>query len=75
MNEGRKPTFWGCHRQWLEKNHQFRKDKNSFEKGKVESSTLPPKLEGIDIWERVCNLPKVSESKIYKLPRFKEEHN
>ena len=32
-------------------------------------------MEGIDIWERVCNLPKVSGSKIDKIPGFGEEHN
>ncbi|XP_012838845.1 PREDICTED: uncharacterized protein LOC105959319 [Erythranthe guttata] len=41
LKEGKKPSYFDCHRQFLPMNHPFRKDKKSFRKGSVEKSTAP----------------------------------
>ncbi|XP_012841495.1 PREDICTED: uncharacterized protein LOC105961778 [Erythranthe guttata] len=76
LKEGRKPTFFYCHRQFLPMNHSFRKDKKSFRKGSVEKAMAPARLSSEDVWGKVRNLPKiVGRIGHEKLPGFGENHN
>lgn len=61
LKEGRKPTFFDCHRQFLPFDHSFRKDKKSFYRGKVEKSTPPQRPSGDEVWAQVNHLPKIME--------------
>ncbi|KAL3370947.1 hypothetical protein AABB24_007792 [Solanum stoloniferum] len=70
-----KNTWFDCHRQFLPMDHDFRKIKNAFRKNKVESDPPPPLLTGHQIWERVSQLPKVTEASPSKLPGYGVEHN
>ena len=75
LKHGRKNTWFDCHRQFLPMDHEFRKMKNAFRKNKVESDPPPPLLTGHQIWERVSQLPKVTEASPSRLPGYGVEHN
>ena len=75
LKHGRKNTWFDCHRQFLPMDHEFRKMKNAFRKNKVESDPQPPLLTGHQIWERVSQLPKVTEASPSRLPGYGVEHN
>ena len=61
LKYGRKTSFFDCHRQFLPNNHQFRRNRDSFYKNRVERSKPPPRLSGDEVLHRVQNLPKVVE--------------
>ncbi|WMV15129.1 hypothetical protein MTR67_008514 [Solanum verrucosum] len=75
LKHGRKNTWFDCHRQFLPMDHEFRKMKNAFRKNKVESDPPPPLLTGHQIWERISQLPKVTEASPSRLPGYGVEHN
>ncbi|KAK6791414.1 hypothetical protein RDI58_010495 [Solanum bulbocastanum] len=75
LKHGRKNTWFDCHHQFLPMDHEFRKMKNAFRKNKVESEPPPPLLTGHQIWERVSQLPKVTEASPSRLPGYGVEHN
>ncbi|WMV24332.1 hypothetical protein MTR67_017717 [Solanum verrucosum] len=75
LKHGRKNTWFDCHRQFLPMDHEFRKMKNAFRKNKVESDPPPPLLTGHHIWERISQLPKVTEDSPSRLPGYGAEHN
>ncbi|WMV09922.1 hypothetical protein MTR67_003307 [Solanum verrucosum] len=75
LKNGRKNTWFDCHRQFLPMDHEFRKMKNAFRKNKVESDPPTPLLTGHQIWERVSQLPKVIEASPPRLPGYGVEHN
>ena len=53
LQHGRKVSYFDCHRQFLPRNHPYRRDIPSFKKGIVEISSPRPRLAGDEIWERV----------------------
>ncbi|WMV55162.1 hypothetical protein MTR67_048547 [Solanum verrucosum] len=75
LKNGRKNSWFDCHHQFLPMDHEFRKMKNAFRKNKVESDPPPPLLIGHQIWERVSQLPKVTEASPSRLPGYGVEHN
>ncbi|XP_054813974.1 uncharacterized protein LOC129314536 [Prosopis cineraria] len=76
LKEGRKPSFFDCHRQFLPSENPFRKDRKSFKKGKVEKSSPPRRLSGEGVLEKVCHFPSVMEKiGTNKLSGFGDEHN
>ncbi|WMV29453.1 hypothetical protein MTR67_022838 [Solanum verrucosum] len=75
LKHGIKNTWFDCHRQFLPMDHEFRKMKNAFRKKKVESDPPPPLLTGHQIWERISQLPKVTEALPSRLPGYGVEHN
>ncbi|KAH0724842.1 hypothetical protein KY284_000707 [Solanum tuberosum] len=70
LKHDRKNTWFDCHRQFLPMDHEFRKMKNAFRKNKVESDPPPPLLTGHQIWERISQLPKVTEASPSRLPGY-----
>ncbi|GLU21146.1 hypothetical protein SLE2022_373070 [Rubroshorea leprosula] len=56
LENGRKPCFFYCHRQFLPESHCFRFDQSNFLKGQVELGSPPPRLDGVSMCHRVENL-------------------
>src|SRR4051812_45745973 len=54
-----KPTFFYCHRRFLDESHPFRENKSKFRKGKIELDSPPPTRNGEEIWSRVRNYMKI----------------
>ncbi|GJZ67548.1 hypothetical protein Tco_0630788, partial [Tanacetum coccineum] len=78
LKHGRKTSFFYCHRQFLPMNHPFRRNKDSFTKGRVENDTPPPRLSGLETWRRVHKYPKVTNERYptdKNLPGFGVCHN
>jgi len=57
LKEGKKPSFFDCHRQFLPLVHPFRDDTESFRKGCVDNSRPPPRLSSEEVWAEVRHLP------------------
>nr|GFA67370.1 hypothetical protein [Tanacetum cinerariifolium] len=78
LKHGRKTSFFDCHRQFLLKGHLFRRNKDSFTKGRVENDTPPSRLSGLETWRRVHKYPKVIDERYpigKNLPGFGVCHN
>nr|GEV27796.1 hypothetical protein [Tanacetum cinerariifolium] len=78
LKHGRKTSFFDCHRQFLPKDHPFRRNKDSFTKGRVENNTPPSRLSGLETWRRVQKYPKVTDERYpigKNLPGFRACHN
>ena len=62
LQHSRKTSFFDCHRQFLPLDHCYRKNKTAFRK-KLEEKSLPPhRLTGEEVWERVRDIPTVTDS-------------
>ena len=70
-----KNTCFNYHRQFFPMDNEFSNMKNAFSKNKVRSDPPPPLLTGHQIWERVSQLPKVTEPSPSRLPGYGVEHN
>ncbi|XP_042023045.1 uncharacterized protein LOC121770371 [Salvia splendens] len=53
LKHGRKTTWFDCHRRFLNRNHQFRRDKKNFMKNRTEHSGPPPFLKGEEILDNL----------------------
>ena len=63
LQSGGKQSWFDCHRQFLPLGHRFRKDNRSFRVDRGEElSPPPPCLTGDQLWDRVCNLPRIIDS-------------
>jgi hypothetical protein len=58
---GGKNSWFDCHRRFLLTNHSFRRSKRSFIKNNDEKDSPPKMLSGNDVWEAVCDYPKVTD--------------
>lgn len=62
LPNGRKQSWFDCHRKFLPNNHPFRRDKKSFRSNKgVELGATPTILNGQQLFERVRLFPKITE--------------
>jgi len=75
LENGGKPTWFDCHRQFLPMDHQFRRNKDAFTKNKSETSRPPTRLHGETIWQTVQHLPKVTENGPFVIEGFGQVHN
>lgn len=75
LKHDRKNSSFDCHRQFLPMEHKFRKMKNAFRKNKIENDPPSPLLTGYQTWERVSQLPNVTEVLAYRLLGYGVEHN
>src|SRR4051812_43619897 len=53
------PTFFVCHRHFLDSSHAFRRNKSKFRKRKIELDSPPPRRNGEEIWRRVHDYLKI----------------
>ncbi|GKV17042.1 hypothetical protein SLEP1_g27595 [Rubroshorea leprosula] len=56
LPNGRKISFFDCHRQFLPLDHPFRKNRNDFRKGHVENDAPPERLLGDDMFRQIQQL-------------------
>ena len=61
LKHGRTTSFFDCHRQFLPKNHLFRRNRCDFINGRVEGDEPPPRLSGKEIRKLVRQYPKVTD--------------
>ncbi|XP_052116487.1 uncharacterized protein LOC127746636 [Arachis duranensis] len=62
LSHGGKASWFDCHRRFLPTNHPYRRNKNDFRKNKIESEEAPTRLSGLEIWQRVKGLGKISDN-------------
>ncbi|XP_038698945.1 uncharacterized protein LOC119996398 [Tripterygium wilfordii] len=75
LKNGRKNSWFDCHKQFLPMKHPFRRNKDAFFKNRVEKSEPPPCLSGEEVLARVWNYPKITETGPLSLPGYGQEHN
>ncbi|XP_038687493.1 uncharacterized protein LOC119986872 [Tripterygium wilfordii] len=52
LKNGRKNSWFDCHRQFLDMTHPFRRNKDAFFKNRIERSEPPPRLSGEEVLAR-----------------------
>jgi predicted amino acid-binding ACT domain protein len=75
LKNGGKTSWFDCHRQFLPKNHVFRRNKDQFIKDRVERSEPPPRLTGEEIWERVHMIPRITDVAEIHMSGYGIEHH
>ncbi|XP_063942632.1 uncharacterized protein LOC135150300 [Daucus carota subsp. sativus] len=76
LQKGRKPCWFDCHRRFLPADHPFRRNRENFRKGKIETDMPVPRLSGAEMRTRVMRLPHVPFGKNdKKINGFGESHN
>ena len=56
LENGRKPCFFDCHRQFLPQDHPYRKQKQAFRRNKIEKRVPPKRLTGDQIVQILMKL-------------------
>jgi hypothetical protein len=59
LHNGGKATWFDCHRRFLPSNHPFRRNKNAFVHGEIETRDPPHYLTSQQVWNKVKDIPKV----------------
>ncbi|XP_016574119.2 uncharacterized protein LOC107871744 [Capsicum annuum] len=62
LKHGGKNSWFDCHHRFLPMQYEFRRNTSHFMKNKTDFEEPPPILSREEIWDRVRNLPKVTES-------------
>ena len=75
LNYGRKSCWFDCHRRFLAIDHPFRRNKKAFRKAEVETDRPPPRLTPSQVWRRVKDYPKVTETGVTRIDGYGEWHN
>ena len=57
--DGHKPCWFNCHRQFFFKHHPFQKQQDSFRRNKIEKDHAPLRLSGMKVFQRVSQLDEV----------------
>nr|XP_016446420.1 PREDICTED: uncharacterized protein LOC107771546 [Nicotiana tabacum] len=75
LKYGGKNTWFDCHRIFLPMNHEFRRNTSAFMKNRTDFEEPPACLCSEEIWNRVKDMPKVTESTLSKIPGYGVTHN
>ncbi|XP_019237604.1 PREDICTED: uncharacterized protein LOC109217792 [Nicotiana attenuata] len=75
LKHGGKNTWFDCHRRFLPMNHEFRRNTSAFMKNRTNFEEPPACLCSEEIWNRVWDMPKVTESPPSKIPGYGVTHN
>jgi len=75
LYHGRGNSWFDSHRRFLPNGHVFRRNKNAFKKGEVDMDVPPTKLTPIEVWNRVKDYPKVTETGVQRIDGYGEWHN
>ncbi|CAK8544012.1 unnamed protein product [Lathyrus sativus] len=51
LEKGKKRSWFDCHRQFLPRDHAFRRNKVMFYKNRIETREPPPRLSGEQVWK------------------------
>ncbi|KAG8369728.1 hypothetical protein BUALT_Bualt14G0044000 [Buddleja alternifolia] len=60
LRNGRKPSWFDCHRQFLPMDHPFRNQSRQFYNNRIEIDRPPPPLSGEQMRQRVEKLPNIT---------------
>ncbi|XP_009611817.2 uncharacterized protein [Nicotiana tomentosiformis] len=66
LKHGGNNTWFDCHRRFLPMDHEFRRNTSAFMKNKTDYEEPPSFLSPEEIWNRVRDLPKVTEYPLAK---------
>lgn len=61
LKHGGKVSWFDCHRQFLDSDHPFRKNKTAFCKNRVENDSAPHIMSGEELWQCVKDLPRATD--------------
>ncbi|XP_038713444.1 uncharacterized protein LOC120007316 [Tripterygium wilfordii] len=75
LENGRKNSWFDCHRQFLPMTDPFRRNKDAFFKNRMEKSQPPPHFSGKEVLARVWNFPKITETGPLSLPGYGQDHS
>ncbi|KAG8377290.1 hypothetical protein BUALT_Bualt08G0013900 [Buddleja alternifolia] len=78
LRNGRKPSWFDCHRQFLPMDHPFRNQSRQFYNNRIEIDRPPPRLSGEQMHQRVEKLPNITfgtQSGKQKIDGFNRTHN
>lgn len=78
LSNGRKQSWFDCHRQFLPSHHSYRRQSRQFFKGRIEKDSPPPRLSGEEIRRRVSELPSQTYDTFgnpKQLVNFGDTHN
>ncbi|KAG8382825.1 hypothetical protein BUALT_Bualt05G0118600 [Buddleja alternifolia] len=78
LRNGRKPSWFDCHRQFLPMDHPFRNQSRQFYNNRIEIDRPPPRLSGEQMRQRVEKLPNITfgtQSGKQKIDGFNRTHN
>ena len=76
LQYGGKVSWFDCHRCFLPQNHAFMRNRNAFMKGRMVHGQPPHRLTPEMEWQKVHNLPKVTEEPEIQIEGFSENiHN
>ena len=77
LKNGRKTSWFDCHRRFLPADHSYRRNKKNFKRGRVVVDGPPEILTGEEIWNEVSQLPKTvgCRGNHGKLKGYGETHN
>jgi len=64
LANGGKTSWFDCHCRFLPSDHAFRRNKNAFKKREVKRDEPPHMLTPTQVWRRVRDLPKVTETSL-----------
>lgn len=76
LKNGRKISHFDCHRQFLPINHPFRKNRRDFLRGIVRMDVPPRRHSGVQILERLRDIPKVVDfGSVGSTPGYGKKHH
>ena len=76
LDKGGKSLWFDCHRRFLPANHEFRRNKNAFRKGKKVTDLPPPRLLSTEVWNSVRDLPKFTDNgEARRIQGYEDSHN
>ncbi|KAL3363355.1 hypothetical protein AABB24_012577 [Solanum stoloniferum] len=75
LKHGGKNSWFDCHRRFLPNDHEFRRNTSAFMKNQTDFEDPPATLSPEEMWHRVRDLPKVTDSPSSKIPSYGVTHN
>ena len=75
LKNGRKVTWFDCHRQFLPYNHVLRRNKKAFYKSRIENKDPRQRLSGEQVYEMVSSIPKSTGVRICNVIGHGHSHN
>ena len=76
LKNGRKNSWFDCHRKFLRHDHPYRRNTNDFKGGKKEFSFAHPRMSGDELWNEVHRIPRIIDTgSQVRFPGYGEAHN
>lgn len=75
LKHGGKKSWFNCHRRFLPKDHEFRRNTSAFLKNQTDFEDPPATLSPEEMWHRVRDIPKVTDSPSFKIHAYGIPYN